>query len=118
MVPLTGMETYQRLRALNRWTDSYLPNAAGAPRRIAPVDPRPHRTWDLVERTLRSRWCSPLESWEMARKMRKLGQRSDGHAEAAFGPDWCKGHFDDHGGLTLARYEERVRVLEHEHRLS
>jgi hypothetical protein len=118
MVPLSGIETYQRLRALNRWTDTYLPNASGAPRRIAPVDPRPHRTLNLVERALRSRLCSPLESWEMARKMRKLEQRSNGHAEAAFGPDWCKGHFDDHGGLTLARYEERLRALEHERRLS
>ena len=48
----------------------------------------------------------------MARKVRKLGQRSNGHAEAAFGPDWCKGHFGDHGQLTLSRYEDRMRTLE------
>jgi hypothetical protein len=47
----------------------------------------------------------------MARKVRKLGQRSNGHAEAAFGPDWCKGHFGDHGQLTLSRYDERVQAL-------
>jgi hypothetical protein len=114
MVPLSGMETYQRLRALNRWTDSYLPNAGGPPRRLAPVEPRPRRTRRIVERALRSRLGSPIEHWEMARKMRKLGQRSNGHAEAAFGPDWCKGHFGDHGQLTLSRYEERVRALESE----
>ena len=112
MVPLTGMPTYQRLRALNRWTDAYLPNAGGAPRRVAPVEPRPRRTRRLLERTLRSRLCSPLERWEMARKMRKLGKRGYGHLEAAFGPDWCKGHFGDHGQLTLSRYEDRMRALE------
>jgi len=61
---------------------------------------------------LRSRLCSPLEHWEMARKMRKLGKRGYGHIEAAFGPDWCKGHFGDHGQLTLSRYEDRMRALE------
>ena len=112
MVPLTGMATYQRLRALNRWTDTYLPNAGGPPRRVAPVEPRPRRARRLLERTLRSRLGSPLERWEMARKMRKLGKRGDGHVEAAFGPDWCKGHFGDHGRLTLSRFEDRMRALE------
>jgi len=110
MVPLTGLATYQRLRALNRWTDSYLPNAGGPPRRITAVEPRQRR---IVEYALRSRLCAPLERWEMHRKIRKLDQRSDGHAEAAFGPDWCKGHFGDHGHVTLARYEERLHALEH-----
>jgi hypothetical protein len=115
MVPLSGSETYQRLRALNRWTDTYLPNASGPPRRIAPVDPRPRRTRAIVEGTLRSRVCSPFEHWEMARKMRKLGQRGNGHAEAAFGPDWCKGHFGDHGQLTLSRYDQRMQAIEQGH---
>jgi len=111
MVPLTGIETYQRMRALNRWTDTYLPNAGGHPRRVAPVEPRPRRTRRILESTLRSRLASPFERWEMARKIRKLGQRSDGHAEATFGPDWCKGHFGDHGQLTLSRYDERLQAL-------
>ena len=109
MVPLTGVETYHRLRGLNRWTRTYLPNAEGAPHRIAAVDPPRRR---ILESALRSRVCSPLERWEMRRKIRKLDQRRNGHAEAAFGPDWCKGHFGDHGQVTLARYAERLRALE------
>lgn len=112
MVPLTGIQVYLHLRALNRWTDNYLPNASGPPHRVAPVEPRPHRTRRLVERTLRSRLGSPFERWEMTRKVKKLGQRSNGHAEAAFGPDWCKGHFGDHGQLTLSRFEERLRAID------
>jgi hypothetical protein len=111
MVPLTGIQTYQRMRALNRWTDTYLPNAGGHPRRVTPAEPQPRRTRRILESTLRSPLASPLERWEMARKVRKLGQRSNGHAEAAFGPDWCKGHFGDHGQLTLSRYDERVQAL-------
>jgi hypothetical protein len=111
MVPLTGMATYQALRGLNRWTDEFLPNAGGTPKRLAVVEPGRQRTRGLVEGTLRSRVCSPLESWEMNRKVRKLGTRGNGHAEAAFGPDWCKGHFGDHGQATLARYAERLESL-------
>jgi len=112
MVPLSGMETYQRLRALNGWTTMFLPKAGGPPRRVTPVDPRPRTTRRILEGTLRSRICSPFERWEMARKMHKLGQRGNGHAEAAFGPDWCKGHFGDHGQLTLTRYDERLQAIE------
>ena len=112
MVPLSGIETYQRLRSLNHWTNTYLPNAGGPPRRLAPVDPRRSRARSIAEGTLRSPICSPFERWEMARKMRKLGQRGNGHAEAAFGPDWCKGHFGDHGQLTLSRYEQRMQVID------
>ncbi len=111
MVPLSGIETYRRLRSMNRWTDTYLPNAGGHPRRVSPMEPHPHPARRIVESTLRSRLGSKVERWEMARKVRKLGDRSNGHAEAAFGPDWCKGHFGDHGQLTLSRYEDRIQAL-------
>jgi hypothetical protein len=111
MVPLTGMDTYRQLRDLNRWTSAYLPNADSAPRRVAPLETHPGPTHRIVERTLRSRVCTPLERWEMARKVRKLGTRGTGHAEAAFGPDWCKGHFGDHGHATLQRYAQRLEAL-------
>lgn len=109
MVPITSMQTYERLRALNRWTDTYLPNAGSAPHRIGTVEPPRRR---MLESALRSPVCAPLERWEMNRKIRKLDQRRNGHAEVAFGPDWCKGHFGDHGQVTLARYAERLRALE------
>jgi hypothetical protein len=112
MVPLSGMATYQELRELNRWTNQFLPNAAGSPRRMAAVEPGARRATRVLETTLRSGICSPLERWEMQRKMRKLGTRGNGHAEAAFGPDWCKGHFGDHGQATLGRYAERLKALE------
>jgi hypothetical protein len=112
MVPIAGLGTYEQLRDLNRWTYAYLPNATGTPRRMASVEPTHHRTHQLVESTLRSRVCSPIERWEMMRKVRKLGSQGNGHAEAAFGPDWCKGHFGDHGQVTLSRYAERLQALE------
>ena len=113
MVPIAGGATYQHFRALNRWTEEYLPNAIGAPRRNPVLESDTRRTKRMAEMTLRSPIGSGLERWERSRKVKKLSRRTNGHAEAAFGPDWCKGHFDDHGKLTLARYSERLRALEH-----
>jgi hypothetical protein len=112
MVPVAGAAMYERMRELNRWTYAFLPNAVGAPRSVTCVEPGRSRTCRMLERTLRSRLCSPIERWEMRRKVRKLGARADGHVEAVFGPKWCKGHFGDHGQLTLARYAERLRTLD------
>jgi hypothetical protein len=112
MVPLTGLATYGRLRQLNRWTESFLPNASGSPRRVASAQPRLRRTRALAEAALRTRLAGHVERWEMARKVRKLLSQSAKHAEAAFDVDWCKGHFGDHGQYTLARFADRMQALE------
>jgi hypothetical protein len=112
MVPVVGHGLYERLRQLNRWTDSFLPNAGGSPRRFATAEPRLRRTRGLMELVLRSPLVGGVERWEMTRKVKKLSQRSAEHVEAAFDVDWCKGHFGDYGQSTLARFAERMRVLE------
>ena len=112
MVPLAGLSTYARFRRVNYWTEAYLPNASGPPRRVRPVEPSGRRVRALTEHALRSRLGGRLEGWEMRRKMRKLGQRGAAHLEAYFGADWCKGHFGDHGQRTLSRYQERLEALD------
>jgi hypothetical protein len=116
MVPVSGLDTYHRLRELNRWTHAFLPNAHGVPKSLGSpsaflgglsTTPR-----SIAEAALRTRFGRGIEAWEMSRKVRKLGARGNGHVEAAFGPDWCKGHFGDHGQLTLARYQQRLAALE------
>jgi hypothetical protein len=112
MVPLAGFDTYARFRHLNRWTDDFLPNAGGPPRRVAPRRPRAARVRRLTEAALRSRLGGRLERWEMERKIRKLAQRGVDHIESGFSVDWCKGHFGDHGQRTLARYHQRLDALD------
>jgi hypothetical protein len=112
MVPLAGWETYASFRHLNRWTERFLPNAGGPPRRIAASPHGARRVRRLTEAALRTRLGGRLERWEMERKIRKLTQRGVDHVESGFGVDWCKGHFGDHGQRTLARYHERVAALD------
>lgn len=115
MVPLDGMDTYRRLRRLNAWALRYLPNAAGPPRRHdMPQDGQQQvvralsRVGEVALRTPAGDW---IERWEMNRKVERFTANGNGHAEVHFGPDCCKGHFDEHGTRTRARFAERLREL-------
>lgn len=120
MVPVSGLDVYRRLRRLNPWAAEWLPNATNAPPGpnggACPSTPDDGRLTGLAEELLQSRLGARLEAWEMQRKMEKFGEvtagRHNGRAEAAFSPNWCKGHFDGHARRVLAAYAERVRVLE------
>jgi hypothetical protein len=110
MVPLAGLETYDRLRQLNSWTQVYLPNAWGSPRQNGALLPR-HRTIRvLVETALRTPPGIWLEEWERRRKMRKFSQQTGQKSDAAFSADWCKGHFESHGRVILAAYQDRLET--------
>lgn len=114
MVPLTGWRVYHRMRQLNDWTLRFLPNAGlRAPTRD--LDPLPD-SWRparaMAEVALRSPPGAWLERWEMTRKMRKFNEQAGDQVEAAFCPDWCKGHFDSHGHAILKAFAERLAAFE------
>ncbi len=115
MVPLTGMAVYRRLRTINRWTSVFLPNADGPPP-ASPPNEKTNSPWGLLpsqvaERLLRTSPGCWLEEWEMNRKVRKFRAQANGNPEAAFAPDWCKGHFDGYGRRTLRAYRQRLTRL-------
>lgn len=115
MVPLAGMDTYRHLRRLNTWAMRYLPNAEGPPREQTAsavgqnVVRALSRAGEVALRTPAGEW---IEQWEMNRKVEKFTANGNGHKEVHFGPDCCKGHFDEHGRRTLAQFTERLRELD------
>jgi hypothetical protein len=111
MVPLFGLDVYERIRKANPWTCDYLPNATGPPRMSDLVNGT-SRIQPISERLLRTGIGDRLESWEMNRKIQKFTREVPGGGEVAFSSDWCKGHFDAHGEKTLAAYAERLRHVE------
>lgn len=110
MLPLTGVETYLRMRRLNTWADDLLPNAGGPPQSRGAGVPDGGRGRALVEAALRTPLGGRLERWEMERKLRKFA-RQGGNPETTFTAEWCKGHFDGHGQRVLAAYGARLRSL-------
>jgi hypothetical protein len=112
MIPLSGFALYQRFRDLNRWTENYLPNAS-EPSWRTPEQKLVGRPWRMItEKALRSPAGGYIENWEMNRKIRKFSRLTRHHVEANFSPDWCKGHFDNHGQLTLLALQERLHRIQ------
>jgi hypothetical protein len=117
MVPMRGLDVYRRMCACNAWVRDYLPNAQGVPDLSARVCPggREPRGRPLpqtfAEAMLRARPGAWLEAWEMRRKLRKFSPQRENHPESGFGPDWCKGHFNDHMTRTMQAFAGRLRQL-------
>lgn len=115
MVPLAGMAIYQRMRKLNGWVHSFLPNANG-PLRGSAVSPPPLRLLRAsAEAVLRTGPGDRLEGWEMDRKIARFSRQGREGGEVAFCADWCKGHFDHHGRHTLEAFTQRLRSLGLDH---
>jgi hypothetical protein len=115
MVPVYGLDVYQRMRAANPWVQVMLPNAM----RSMPCESNPqlgligHTIKRSLESLLAGSLGDKLEAWEMRRKLRKFQSklgRPDG--DAILDHDHVKGHFDDYGEPVMRLYAERVAQLE------
>jgi hypothetical protein len=113
MVPIFGLGIYASIRAMNRWTEQYLPNA-GSILALEPFPPdldattrRPGR----LEGWLMGRTGSRFESWERERKIRRLTSQQGDSPEAFFSADLCKGHKDRHAEKTEQFFRQRLQEL-------
>jgi anaerobic magnesium-protoporphyrin IX monomethyl ester cyclase len=77
MVPLYGEDVYRELRARNRWTEHYLPNAAGPPRvGDAPACRKSGPLHAVLTPLFRNPLADALEHWESARKIARYNHAS------------------------------------------
>lgn len=74
MVPLSGSENYDELRAENPWTNEFLPNAQGAPRSDLCCTQRRGVLQRFAEWILGTRAGGLFEGWECRRKLRKYNE--------------------------------------------
>jgi hypothetical protein len=113
MIPLSGMEVYERIRCLNSWMDEYLPNAQGAAQLPAGIRPikTPFLFQRVMELTLKILPASWFERWEMNRKIAKLSREQGSSPETKFTADVCKGHVDRHGQKTENAIREKLEQI-------
>jgi hypothetical protein len=112
MLPLSGLDVYEAMRAANAWSNSFLPMASGVPRLLpgaAAGSSWLQRAAEFVLGLLPFGW---LEGWEMRRKIAKFTRQQAPNAETRFSADFCKGHFDGHKAQTLRAFEQRLAALE------
>jgi hypothetical protein len=112
MVPLVGQGVAEAMLRANPWTREHLPHACRPGRDEADLAPR--GAWRAAQRLaewlLGGRLGAALEAWERRRKLARFaGLARQAGSAAELGTDRVKGHFDDHGGPILQRFEARVR---------
>jgi hypothetical protein len=115
MIPLYGFEIFCRMRALNAWTETFLPNANDI--HLLEIEKPLNRLggWlkRMTERLLSGALGDRIERWEMRRKIAKLSAQIPQHADAVnFSADACSGFFSGHGNRTLAEFNKRTQELQ------
>lgn len=110
MVPLAGNDVYQRLRAVNAWTKSFLPNADSEPDLTSAVKRSPvFQKW--LEIPLAGKFGDVLEAWAMHLQLKKITRTYGSGNEANFSADLCQGNFHDHRRGTEESFNERLALL-------
>lgn len=113
MTPLYGATVHQRMRAANRWSNSFLPQAT------QPLLPRSQEELGLLgraakrggEELLGGRLGAQAEAWVQRRKVAQLERETPPGADRVeFSAERCKGHFSGHGRRILAAYEARLQA--------
>ena len=109
-VPFFGGALYDRLRAENRWVNSHLPNAAGAPHpgEIRGLSRATAGVKRALEWALDGTLGDRIEAWEKARKVRRFEAMQRAESAARVDDSQVKGHFNDHGASVLAQYRRRL----------
>jgi hypothetical protein len=121
MKPIAGLAVYRKMRALNAWTGTHLPNALETPPTEEAEPPRA-RSWiarlllqaaGVGEWVLRS-WVGTVFEWlEMRYRVRKIRSRvpEGERTEMLYTTDCYKAHRGVHRRQTLAAFAERIEAL-------
>ncbi len=113
MIPISGHALYDRIREMNPWTKTYLPNAEGS---FHPTPPhQPHgmgrALQKIAELFLGGRLGDWLEAWERQRKQSKFAAEDaqSAYSAAEIDAERVKGHFQDYGYPVLQKFYERLK---------
>jgi hypothetical protein len=110
MVPMYGEPIYSRLRAANRWTDRFLPNARGAPSAAQTLPLIAKRKNNLTEGFLDIVTGQWFERHEMSRIAKKLNAEGI-NDEVIIGMDQCKGHTGENRKRTREAFVTRITAF-------
>jgi hypothetical protein len=114
MIPITGMDLYDRFRIGNLWTESFLPNARlSAPNLVkTPAEKGSNHFQRLLEWILRHTFGSSLEQWTMKFQLQRMARQYGTSAETNFSAEVCQAHIHDHRQSAQKAFQSRVDALE------
>jgi hypothetical protein len=120
MIPIMGLDIYNRLMKANQWVGSFLPNAFLESNSLPFETPREHTLMgtgapllqSLLELPLRGKLGARFENWEMDRKVSRFSKQAGFGEETIFNADICQGNFHHHRSWTHNMFEKRLEMIE------
>ena len=110
MIPVSGLDVYQKLMQANEWVRGFLPNAIVQSSEISKTSKK--KLWQkFLEFPLSGKLGGRIENWEMKRKIARFMQQDGFSDETIFSADMCQGNFDHHRDSTQRMLEERLNGL-------
>jgi hypothetical protein len=111
MIPITGMDVYQRLLETNQWAREYLPNCSHDSSREQSATDVATTIKLFFELPLRGKFGDRLEQWEMNRKIARFKKQAGFGEETLFNAEVCQGNFHHHRKWTLEALQQRLDSL-------
>jgi hypothetical protein len=109
MIPISGLDVYQKLMKANGWLKEFLPNATV---RTLEVSKNSGVWWQrLTELPLRGKLGDQLERWERMRKIARFSKQEDFGEETIFNADMCQGNFDHHRKRIQETFHQKMDHL-------
>ena len=114
MIPITGVETYHRLRTANAWTESMLPNCGLSAPSLAQISA--HRESNQIQRVLeaplRGAPGQHIERWAMNFQLRRIERRPSAGDETNFSAEVCQANFHHHRKSVWEAFQQRLDHLD------
>jgi len=112
MIPIMGMDVYQKLMQANGWARDFLPNAilesADLP---STLQKQASVLQGFLEFPLSGKLGDRFEQWEMTRKIARFSKQDGFGEETVFTADLCQGNFDHHRKWTREAFEGKLSAL-------
>lgn len=112
MIPITGLDVYQKLINANAWIQDFLPNAlldSGS------LLPKSHMLASALqsffEFLLHGKLGDRFEHWEMNRKIARFSKQAGFGAETIFNAEICQGNFAQHRESTRQSFAQKMKQV-------
>ena len=111
MIPISGMDVYQKVMRVNSWAKEILPNRSHDFSREKKATEVTTTIRSFFEYFLRGKLGDSFESWEMTRKIARFSQQPGFGEETVFTADVCQGNFHHHRKWTREIFENKLSAL-------
>jgi len=112
MIPIAGMDVYQKLMKTNVWACEFLPNAFMESGSLLPKKQEQAPAFqNFLEHPLRGRLGAKFEAWEMTRKIARFSKQPGFGEETIFTAEVCQGNFHHHRQWTREVFEDKLKAL-------